>query len=324
MLQTITVNGRVRAYAYDFPVDWVDHAGALPVLVALHGGGDSAEEMIGPRYLDSQGIFTGIHSPGLHPKLVILAPQGLSSDGLVTGSWNSGQSNKVSVLAPDDSAFLAACIEDLDARLKLTYTLRTGLAAPPSMFSKVWIVGFSNGGQMAARFAAESPVVAPARVPTGVVLVSCTTRGWDSVSLYNQMLAPTWDFPPPAGTSVLVIHGALDPHFLVGVPTDVELLSPPTLQLAVDQDVNDVDDFTLVFTTPYEVNRRAVAALPGGGAVRPATLAPPAGVVYEGEEDPTGARAALLHLHPGGHAWIRTPAYDTTAFVLAFFDAYAQ
>lgn len=111
----------------------------LPLLIFLHGAGGSANQ--GMR----QTNLTGLSD---HAGFIAAFPEGLGPEGGQT--WNAwgccGYARDAKV---DDVGYLAALIQRLKADL-------------PVDQRRVYLVGFSNGGMLAHRFALERPGVAAA------------------------------------------------------------------------------------------------------------------------------------------------------------------
>ena len=128
---TVDVDGTAREFLLRSPA----HAGSdpLPVVVALHGLGGSAEE-----FETAVGMTDRIAQDGF----IAVYPQGaLLADGLTRG-WNAGNCcNVIGEPEADDIDFLAAILKVLP---------QYGADG-----DRVFLAGFSNGGMLAYRAACE-------------------------------------------------------------------------------------------------------------------------------------------------------------------------
>lgn len=123
--------------------------GPLPLVLAFHGGGGNMRIMYNALEFDN--------APGPRPYLTVI-PQGFGPDvdgdpttPDLNGIWNSGQSwgayQAFSGPLQNDVAFIDA--------LLLEVTRRTAVAGWRIDQSRTYAIGFSNGGMMAYRLAAE-------------------------------------------------------------------------------------------------------------------------------------------------------------------------
>lgn len=128
----LTVAGRARRYIVVAPPGQRERA---PVVIALHGGGGSAESMI---------RMTRIVPLARRNGFIAVFPQGLGRrDG--AGTWNAGGCCAYAARENvDDIAFLNALIDRLIDQHN----------ADPA---RVYLTGFSNGGMMTHAFAAAAP-----------------------------------------------------------------------------------------------------------------------------------------------------------------------
>jgi len=159
----IEVDGLTRDYLVVTPPDVADRD-PLPLLLVLHGAGQTMR--------DARGV-TGFDVMALDPGAVVAYLQGEDSFlGKYTG-WNAG----ATVTGVDDVAFIKALIDRMEADY-------------PVDPNRVFILGGSNGGQMAYLAACElsSRVAAVADV-IGAMLVPCH---------------------PSQPVSVIAIHGDAD------------------------------------------------------------------------------------------------------------------
>jgi len=137
--------GRERRYHLHVPPGALGALG-LPLLMVLHGGGGSGEQI---------REETGLADLGVREGFVVVFPDGT---GPLKGrllTWNSGgMPVYASEHDVDDTAFLRAVVADVQRRV----------AIDPS---RVFAVGHSNGGMMCHRLAREAPDVF-----TGIAVVS--------------------------------------------------------------------------------------------------------------------------------------------------------
>ncbi|MDZ7698147.1 MAG: hypothetical protein U5R49_14925 [Deltaproteobacteria bacterium] len=102
--------------------------------------------------------------------------------------WNAGHCcGKAAKDGVDDVGFIAAAIEDACARLKVDRR-------------RIYVLGFSNGGMMAYRFAAERTNMLAA---AAALAASCGGRASDK--------GPVWHIPTPKKPlPILIMHGMDD------------------------------------------------------------------------------------------------------------------
>lgn len=174
----------------------------LPLLLAFHGGGGNMAIMYNALNFDN--------APGPRPYLTVI-PQGfgpdLDNDPTTPdpeGIWNSGQSwgayQSFSGPLQDDVAFIDA--------LLLEVTRRTALAGWRIDQSRTYAIGFSNGGMMAYRLAAERSTEFAA-----VAIMQAGIGGDpdpDEPTLPLHINNPGDHEAEPV--SVLQLHGLLDPN----------------------------------------------------------------------------------------------------------------
>jgi polyhydroxybutyrate depolymerase len=144
---TVEFGGRTRAFEMYVPPT---APRPLPVVLVLHGGKSTAEQM--RRYTDFDSLAA-------REGILAVYPQGIG------GSWNDGRRELETLNAraadADDGEFLLALIDILVDR---------GLADP----KRIYVAGISNGGMMALRLACEHPeriagaAVVAANQPEGI------------------------------------------------------------------------------------------------------------------------------------------------------------
>jgi len=148
--------------------------GALPVLIAFHGGGGNAtgfQKYAGfDRLADREGF-------------VVVYPDGTGTQGRRLLTWNAGACcGRAQAAGVDDVAFTLAVLRRLAADLPLDRT-------------RVYVAGHSNGAMMAYRLAAEAADrVAAVGAVAGMMVVE--------------------RFSPAQPVAVLHIHSADDPRAL--------------------------------------------------------------------------------------------------------------
>jgi polyhydroxybutyrate depolymerase len=166
----IDVDGVPRTYLIHEPVDTTPGA-LVPLLIVLHGaGGDGA------RAERTTGITADANDDGF----LVAYPNGTAAN-TVEGelSWNAGACcGQAKVANVDDVGFLMAMIAELEA----SYSVDP---------SRVFLVGFSNGGMLSYRLACEH-----ADAFAGIAVVAGALN-----------FSPC---KPPSPVSVLIVHGTAD------------------------------------------------------------------------------------------------------------------
>ena len=172
--RTLTVDGRERSYLVVSPP--TIKAGA-PVLIVMHGSqmdGVQMRRMLGTsfeRIAGQQGA-------------VLVYPTG------VEGHFNGGQraaSYSASTLNIDDVGFTRAIVDTL-------------AATQPIDRRRVYVFGYSNGGVMAMRLAAEAPDLVAGIIVSNANLPTADNRRW-TLSRH----------PDAFKTKVVLIEGTRDP-----------------------------------------------------------------------------------------------------------------
>ena len=174
--QTISSGGFERKYILHVPQGY-DASHALPLVMILHGGGGSAGGML---------KLTGMNERADQSHFFVAYLQGLEgSDG--KASWNTGINPQFDVNV-DDVAFVRDLVNQLKGQLALDS-------------QRIYAAGFSAGGGMSHRLAAELPdILASVAVVEGSVATSFD----EGASLVT--------IPEPKGPiSMALIHGLLDP-----------------------------------------------------------------------------------------------------------------
>jgi len=174
--QTISSGGFERKYILHVPEGY-DASKALPLVFILHGGGGTAESMIRP---------TGMNERADQRHFFVVYLQGLTgSDG--KPSWNTGINPQFDIDV-DDVGFVRDLVKQLAGQLKVDS-------------KRIYAAGFSAGGGMSHRLAAELPdLLASVAVVEG------------SIGTSLDQGATILTIPEPKGPiSMAIIHGLLDP-----------------------------------------------------------------------------------------------------------------
>lgn len=264
----LRVDGRTRRYLLHRPATGT--AQPRPLVIAFHGRGSDPEELRVQSRLAEDARARG---------MLIAFPEGLHQ------GWGAGTRPTRQRPDPDlDVRFAEALVDEL---------VRTERADP----ERVYAVGFSNGGSMALRTAAQRPDLL-----AGAAAVS------------GQLPSGPAAVRPTGPVPVMIVYGAKDPvRPLGGWP------SPPP-------------DPTEPITPTLSARASAQAFATAGGAGRPVTTAGKGydRTVWRLKGSP--ATVQLLVVHGGGHTWPgsdMTPpdgfgptsrALDATDTILAFFE----
>jgi polyhydroxybutyrate depolymerase len=150
----------------------------VPLVVVLHGAFDTAEGM------EKTSGFSRLAD---RERFIVLYPNGMGILGFLQ-HWNAGHCcGKAADDRLDDVGFVAAAIEDASARLNVDR-------------DRVYMAGFSNGGMLAYRFAAERGDLLAAVAPMAA-----------SIGGKPSGKAPEWRIPDPVRRlPILVVHGLSD------------------------------------------------------------------------------------------------------------------
>lgn len=166
-----------RSYLLHIPEGYAPET-ARPLVVVIHGAFDTAkgmEKVSGFRQLADRENFA------------VLYPEGIGIMGFLQ-HWNAGHCcGKAAEDGWDDVGFVAAAIQDASARIKIDP-------------ARIYMVGFSNGGMLTHRFAAERGDLLAAAAP-----MAASIGGRPSGD------APEWHIPKPnAPVSIIAFHGGDD------------------------------------------------------------------------------------------------------------------
>ena len=171
------VSGVRRSYYVHVPAGYGGSA-PLPVVVALHGAFSTARQLERDSGLSLLADREGF---------LVVYPQGIGL-GDWFRHWNSGYCcGKARRINLDDVGFALAAVDDVARR-------------NPVDRSRLYVAGFSNGGMLAYRIAAEHPEIVAA-----VAVVSGTIGGVPSPN------EPEWSIGrPKRPVAVLAMHGLAD------------------------------------------------------------------------------------------------------------------
>ncbi|MFH1981157.1 MAG: PHB depolymerase family esterase [Pseudomonadota bacterium] len=147
-----------------------------PLLIVVHGAFDTA---------DGMARFTRFSELADREGFFVIYPEGIGLFGYLQ-HWNAGHCcGKAAQEGIDDVGFVARAIADIRERFAV---------------SRVFMVGFSNGGMFVHRFAAER----------GVLLDGAAALAASIGSRVGDDPAP-WQLPPPAvPVAMVMIHGTAD------------------------------------------------------------------------------------------------------------------
>lgn len=170
-------HGFRRTYLLHLPPGY-DTSRPLPMVVVIHGAFDTAKGV---------ECFTGFSDLADQEGFIALYPNGIGILGLLQ-HWNAGHCcGKAAASGIDDVGFLTMVIEDACARLAVDR-------------HRIYMTGFSNGGMMTYRFAAERGDLLAAVAPLGA-----TAGG------RPDKARPEWSVPDPVSAMPLLdMHGLAD------------------------------------------------------------------------------------------------------------------
>ncbi|HEV2673077.1 MAG TPA: PHB depolymerase family esterase [Aliidongia sp.] len=203
----LMVNGLERHYLLHLPAGWQASAGALPLVIVLHGAaGDarSTADMTGFSPLADRGRFIAVYPEGT--SIGVDPPR---------QTWNAGFCCGAAVRNHvDDLAFLGALIDRLAAEY-------------PVDRRRIYLTGLSNGAMLAYRFAAQFPEKIAAIAPVAGTIGGTAGADQPPISIARP------DRPVP----VLIIHGMLDGYVLYRGGVSPNIGIPGRFNVSVDDAV---------------------------------------------------------------------------------------
>ena len=173
----IQANGFNRTYQIHIPPGY-DSKESLPLVVVIHGAFDTGLGM---------ETFSGFSALADREKFIVLYPDGMGLFGYLQ-HWNAGHCcGKAAKDRVDDVGFITAAIEDVCNQLHVDQ-------------SRIYMLGFSNGGMMTYRFAAEKT-----EMLAGAAFLAASMGGRETEE------EPEWRIPEPRKPlPVLIMHGLDD------------------------------------------------------------------------------------------------------------------
>ncbi len=178
MNKSIPVDGSNRTYRIHIPARQ-DSGQPLPLIIALHGAFSSARKM---------EQLSGFSTLADKEKFVVVYPNGIGLLGFLR-HWNAGFCCGRAMSANwNDIGFLLRLIEDIPEQF-------------PVDRQRIYLVGMSNGGMLAHRFAAEYPD----RIAAVTLVAAAVGARWSKEEEMQIIDPPT--MPVPA----LIIHSRDDP-----------------------------------------------------------------------------------------------------------------
>lgn len=178
--RTLCVDGLRRSYLVYVP-QAMDPAAQWPVILAFHGAGANARQML---------RLTGLNEKADHSRFVVVYPEG-TGVGPLKSFNGGGRGGPMAERDVDDVSFTSALLDDLASLI-------------PVDSCRVFATGISNGGMMCHRLAAELPeriaaiapvagtlAVTPTALPRGVSIMHFHGRS-DGIVPWNgpNLLTP--------------------------------------------------------------------------------------------------------------------------------------
>jgi polyhydroxybutyrate depolymerase len=169
--------GHQRAYRVHLPPAYDNHT-PLPLVVVVHGAFDTAKGI---------EAISGFSLLADRENFIVLYPEGIGIYGLLQ-HWNAGHCcGKAAEDGIDDVGYLTAAIEAVSQRLAVD-------------LGRIYMVGFSNGGMMTYRFAAERSHMLTAAAP-----MAASPGGRSTAQ------GPEWSIPrPQSPLPIFILHGLDD------------------------------------------------------------------------------------------------------------------
>lgn len=174
----LTVDGDKRTYRLKIPEGYTNEK-PLPLVLALHGAFSSGRKM---------ERFSGFSALADKEGFIVVYPDGIGLFGLLR-HWNAGFCCGRAMTANwNDTAFLVGLIDVLSEQLAVDT-------------KRIYLVGISNGGMLAHRFAAENPQ----RIAAVALVASAVGARWQGQGEMQSV------FPPSLPVPAIIIHAKDDP-----------------------------------------------------------------------------------------------------------------
>jgi polyhydroxybutyrate depolymerase len=173
----LRINGFRRTYRVRLPSGY-NHHRPLPAVLVIHGAFDTAKKM---------EHVSGFSQLADRENFIVIYPEGMGIFGFLQ-HWNAGHCcGKAAADQIDDTGFLKSVIEHACSRLAIDQ-------------QRIYMTGFSNGGMLVHKFAAEKGHLIAAAAP----LAAAAGGGSGAKS-------PEWTPPrPKTAVPVLIMHGTSD------------------------------------------------------------------------------------------------------------------
>lgn len=175
---TLTVDGRVRTFLVNLPPSY-DAMATFPLIIAMHGGGGSAEQF------ESSNLLTPKTNQANY---IVVYPDGVAAPGpLGLRTWNGGACcGYASENNIDDVKF----VRELITYLAANYKINT---------KRVYATGHSNGGIMSYRLACELSDRIAAISPNAAAMLLPTCTPTRPVPLQHTHSRPDTNVPTLGG-----------------------------------------------------------------------------------------------------------------------------
>jgi polyhydroxybutyrate depolymerase len=183
LTRSIEIGQTRRSYILFLPDSTTARGHGFPLVVALHGGGSTAEQMV---------RFSRFNEIGKRERAVIVYPQGIGRQ------WNDGRIFRGrSESGADDVAFIRAAVADIGEKVTVLDRRR------------IYAAGISNGGFMSYRLACDAADVFAAVAPVTATMPAdlgprCRPSAPVAVLAINGTADP---LVPYAGGQVRVMFG---------------------------------------------------------------------------------------------------------------------
>jgi polyhydroxybutyrate depolymerase len=180
--QTLRRDGAERRYLLRLPASSVLSAGAVPLVLVLHGGGGNAE---------NAERMTGFTATARREGFIVAYPEGSSRFGQKLLTWNAGHCCGYAMERKvDDVGFIRSLIKQL-------------LKQYPIDPQRVYVTGMSNGGMMTHRLGRELAGEVAAIAPVVATVFGDESKAGRPVSalMFNGMLDESVPYlgGPPGG-----------------------------------------------------------------------------------------------------------------------------